>query len=52
MYDVIVNDIMIASGLASEEAFAVAEQYLDEHRTESITLCVKRQDKKSVSECQ
>lgn len=52
MYDVIVDGATVASGLPSEDAFAVAEQYLADHRDESVTLCVKRQDAKPVIECQ
>lgn len=52
MYDVIINGITIANGLESAAAFAVAEKYLENHRDESVTLCVKRHDLKSVIECQ
>ena len=52
MYDVYVDGTMIAKGLDRENAFAFAEEYLEDHRSESVTLCIKRIDTKSVIECQ
>lgn len=43
MYEVIANDTTIARDLESDAAFALAEQYLQDHNGENVTLLVRRQ---------
>ena len=52
MYEIIVNGQTVASGLESDAAFAIAEKYLEDHRDESVFLCIKRHEMQSVIECQ
>lgn len=51
LYEVVIDEVVLAKDMERDNAFAFAEQYLTDHSGENVTLLVRRQ-KDSVIECQ
>lgn len=51
LYEVVIDEVVLAKDMERDNAFEFAEQYLANHNGENVTLLVRRQ-KDSVIECQ